>query len=175
VRTASAAFAGVLAVVAVATTQCTNHDYYGQANVSQVEGDPRAQLDVNDGVFVPEGSVASAHIDLVGVGGTAYAGDVVSMNPNVLGIFHTPGDPGKYVFLGTSSSALGYEGKPGQAEVVISIDGVVVRSTMAVVEPPAAEDAGTDAGVDAEAGDGSGGDAQDAGDAGDATDAADAG
>jgi hypothetical protein len=173
VRTAPAAFAGAIAVVALSLTSmtaCKNHDYYGQANISEQAGDPRAELDVNVGVFIPEGSAASAHIDLVGVNGTAYAGDVVSLNPNVLGIFHTPGDPGKYVFLGTSSSAPGYEGKPGYAEVVISIDGVAVRSTMAVVEPPPVEDAGADAGADAEPEDASDVDAQDGGE----TDAADA-
>jgi hypothetical protein len=160
---------------------CTNHDYYGQANVSDRAGDPSAQLDVNVGVWISEGSAASAHIDLVGVGGTAYAGDIVSMNPNVLGIFHTPGDPGKYVFLGTSSTAVGYQGKPGYAEILISIDGVNVRSAVGIVEPPPSEDAGadasTDAPIDADTGDGSGADAQDAGDIGDAgeTDAGDAG
>jgi hypothetical protein len=163
---------GLLALAA-----CTNHDYYGQANVSDQAGDPSAQLDVNVGVWISEGSAASAHIDLVGVGGTAYAGDIVSMNPNVLGIFHTPGDPGKYVFLGTSSTAIGYEGKPGYAEILISIDGVNVRSAVGIVEPPTSEDAGpdapTDASTDAESGDGSGADAQDAGDAGE-TDAGDA-
>ncbi len=161
----------IAGALCVALVGCKNHDYYGQANVSEQAGDP-AMLDVDTGVWIQEGFAASAHIDLVGVNGTPYAGDVVSMNPNVLAIFHTPGDPGKYVFLATSSSAPGYEGKPGYAEVVISIDGVPVRSTMAVVEPPPVEDAGVDAGADAaEIGDGSGVDAQDGGE----TDAADAG
>jgi hypothetical protein len=169
-RRRAALVAGLLAALALAA--CKNHDYYGQANVSDQAGDPRAQLDVNEGVWIPEGSAASAHIDLVGVDGTDYAGNVVSMNPNVLGIFHTPGDPGKYVFLGTSSTAIGYDGKLGYAEILISIDGVNVRSAVGIVEPPS-EDAGTDASTDAEVGDGSGPDAQDAGDA-DEPDAGDA-
>jgi hypothetical protein len=171
-RRRAALVAGLLAALALAG--CKNHDYYGQANLSEQAGDPRALLNVNEGVWIPEGSAASVHIDLVGVGGTDYAGNVVSMNPNVLGIFHTPGDPGKYVFLGTSSTAVGYQGKAGYAEILISIDGVNVRSAVGIVEPPPSEDAGTDGLTDAEPGDGSSDDAQDAGDAADETDAGDA-
>jgi hypothetical protein len=170
-RRRAALVASLLAALALAA--CTNHDYYGQANLSDQAGDPRALLDVNQGVWMPEGSAASVHIDLVGVGGTDYAGNIVSLNPDVLGIFHTAGDPGKYVFLGTSSTAIGYQGKPGYAEILISIDGVNVRSAVGIVEPPASEDAGTDAATDAEAGDGGGADAQDGSDAGE-TDAGDA-
>jgi hypothetical protein len=130
-----------LAVSLAALAACTNHDYYGTANVSGQEGDPRAQLDVNVGIWMAQGSAASAHIDLVGVGGTSYQGDVRSEDPTVLSIFHTPGDPGRYVFLGT------YAGNgPNHTVVDIYVNGVAVRSTVATVETPSDDNFAPDAG-----------------------------
>lgn len=156
----------VLAASLAALVSCGPNPYYGTSTVTEQGGDPTAEINPDLAIQIAEGSAANAHIVFNSLTGGTMNGDIQSQDPSVLTILHTPHDGNTYVFLGR---------KAGLAEVVISTNGVEVRSLNAVVTAPPGDDDVFDAGT-TDAGDaGATSDAGDAGDSGAVSDAGDAG
>jgi hypothetical protein len=109
---------------------CSNNGY-DYARVSSPGGDPASVVDFSSGIIsVPEGSVASAHVDLISHSNNVLTGsNIQSANPSVLQIAIAANDSSGYVFLGMS---------PGSAEVQLTVNGQVVQTITATVSAPPA-------------------------------------
>jgi hypothetical protein len=141
---------------------CANHSY-GSAQVTNQLGDPNAVIDIQSEISVPEGSAASATVQLVDKSGDPLSGNLESEDPSVLEVFPVEGKANQYVFLGV---------KEGSTHVLILANGVQVATVSAMVTPPGSSsvfelpaDGGVTPGFDggADAGDDSGDDAADSG------------
>jgi hypothetical protein len=113
----------------VTATGCSNNGY-GSASVSAQTGDPSAVLDFAGAISIPEGSAASAHIDLMSQSNKVLTGgNIQSPNPSVLQIVGSSTDPSGYVFMGVSA---------GTATVQVTVNGQEVQTVVATVLPPPA-------------------------------------
>ena len=124
-------------------------------------GDPAAVVNLASRIFVPEGSAASAHIELISYSDNVLGGgNIQSTDPSILQVVASATDPSGYVFLGVSA---------GATSVQVTVNGQPVQTVNATVPwPPASSlpptiDAGVQPVVSVDAG-APGGDAASAGD-----------
>jgi hypothetical protein len=121
-----AAFA--LAVLVAIAPACSDNSY-SSASVTGQLGDSRAVLDFERGISIPEGSAASAHIELISHANKTLTGaGIQSLDPSVLAVVATVGDPSGYAFLGVRS---------GTATVEVLVNGRQVQTVSAIVQAPA--------------------------------------
>jgi hypothetical protein len=170
------------------STGCANGNY-GSAQVTQQLGDPAAVINLRTGISIPEGSAASANVQMVAVDGDDLSGNLKSTDPSIMLVAPSSTSANIYVFIGV---------KTGSTQVQIIANGQQVGTVPATVVMPSSEDvlrlpgeAGVtegpdggepDAGADAsseasaskDAGDDASGDVGDAGDAGSSDAAKDA-
>jgi hypothetical protein len=129
-----------LSVCLALATACNNNSY-ASAAVSGQTGDPAAILDFTSGISIPEGSAASAHVDLMSHSNqTLTGGNIQSADTTVLRVVHTATDSSGYVFLGVSA---------GTTTVNVSVNGQQVQTVSAIVAapPPSSVPPTLDAGV----------------------------
>jgi len=118
-----------LAFALLTATGCSNNGYRS-ASVSGQTGDPAAVLDFSSGISIPEGSAASAHIDLMSQSNKVLAGgNIQSPSSSILQIVGSSTDPSGYVLMGVSA---------GTVSVQVTVNGEQVQTVFAtVLAPPA--------------------------------------
>src|SRR5271170_2777172 len=108
------------------TAGCANNSY-GHAVVTQQTGDPSAVIDFQTEISIPEGSVASANVQLVAVDGNNISGSLESQDPSVLLVEAATDNPNVFVFLGV---------QPGKTTLLVLANGVQVATVPATVTGP---------------------------------------
>ena len=100
---------------------------FSTVQVSDQNGDNAALIDFDSDISIPEGSAASAHLELHARDGDTMTPGLESADPTTLLIQQTPGDSKRFVFLGVKS---------GSTKVHLLANGGEVRTVSAVVVPP---------------------------------------
>ena len=137
---------------------CANGNY-GSAQVTNQLGDPAAILNLRTGISIPEGSAASANVQLVAVDGDNLSGNLKSLDPSVLLISPSSTSSNVYVFVGVKTGSTTVQIIAGGSEVATVPATVVMPSSQDVLSLPA--EAGVTVGPEGDAGDDSGDDASD--------------
>lgn len=112
--------------LAFALTQACSSRGSSSVTASGQLGDPAARIDFTGGITIPEGSAASAHVNVV-INGSSVIADIDSADPTVLRVVESASDPSGYVFLGVSA---------GTTSVQVSADGHPVQTVSATVLGP---------------------------------------
>jgi hypothetical protein len=123
-----------VAAAALALAGCRDGSY-ARAEVTAQQGDTSATLDLYSGVAIDEGAATSAHVELRAHDSDVMTGDLVSADPTVLRIAHTPTDAKRFVFLGVRAGTTRIEVTAG-GERVAAVP-VTVRAAAPYAEPDA--------------------------------------
>jgi hypothetical protein len=115
--------------LAFAGAACRSNSFRS-ARVTNQTGDPVAVINLASMISVPEGSAASAHIELISYSDNVLGGgDIQSTDPSILQVVASATDPSGYVFLGV---------RAGATRVQVTVNGQPVQTVNATVPGPPA-------------------------------------